>query len=105
MRKNELQITILDFGIKIESSFNNSEIEKEVKKLVKPKFKTNSISSEFTERLGEVFIKIARKHNLSEKEANQMLYELFSGLKRRSFEEVLKDVTLAFSELAAHLTD
>jgi hypothetical protein len=57
----------------------------EVETLINPKLKANSqndtITAESPGRLGEVFIEIARKHNLDEKEAHQMLYELLSALK------------------------
>ena len=83
--------------------------------MIDPKLKTtssnNTVTSEFSGRLGEVFIEIAHKHNLNEKEAHQMLYELLSVLKeptfiaRRSFEEILEYVQQAFSDLVAHLAD
>jgi len=83
--------------------------------LIKPKLKANSqndtITAESPGRLGEVFIEIARKHNLDEKEAHQMLYELLSALKepafiaRRSFDKMLEYVQQAFSDLVAHLAD
>ena len=93
--------------------------------MIEPKLKTNSpndtVTSEFSGRLGEVFIEIAHKHNLNEKEAHQMLYELLSVLKeptiaRRSFDEILEyvrkahrrqrlTVQQAFSDLVAHLAE
>ena len=93
--------------------------------MIKPKLNANSkndtITAKSPGRLGELFIEIARKHNLDEKEAHQMLYELLSALAeglgthgtakepafiaRRSFDEILEYVQQAFSDLVAHLPD
>lgn len=83
--------------------------------MINSKLKANppngTITSESQGRLGEVFIEIARRHNLDEKEAHQILYELLSALKepafiaRHSFDEIVEYVQQAFSNLVAHLAD
>jgi len=74
-------------------------------------FHSDIITAESSGHLGDVFIEIARKHNLDEKEAHQMLDELLSALKepvfinQHSFDEMIKYVQQAFSDLVAHLDD
>ena len=82
------------------SPFDVASSQWEVEKMIKPKLKDSSpndtITAESPECLPEVFIEIARKHNLDEKEAHQILYELLSALKepafiaQRSFDEMLE---------------
>jgi len=58
-----------------------------------------------SQRLSTVFLPLARKHHLDEKEAKQFLSELLSGISSkkydasRSFDETLEGVQYAFEQL------
>ncbi|MBM3241422.1 helix-turn-helix domain-containing protein [Candidatus Poribacteria bacterium] len=87
----------------------------EVEKLMKPK-KRNDVGQmgggvATASDLEAVFMPLARKHNIEEQKAKQLMQELeiALGIRRkpdeRSFDEILQDARKAFDQMANHLND